>query len=283
MRFGNVSGRAAAIVDGRMIDIERMSDGRFGSDPAVYADLAHHEVLRTLGDAATPEHWPELDVSTLGPPVPRPSKTLAVGVNYRAHAAETGRQLPTEPHFFAKTQNCLTGPYDEIVLPGGLDQIDFEAELVVVFGRTCKEVAAADAWSHIAGLMCGQDISDRFEQRRPPLKQFTVAKSYDTFGPTGPLLVTPDELLHRDALPIRCTVGGEVMQDSNTDDLIFDVPALVAWLTRYITFEAGDLLWTGTPGGVGEARNPQRFLRDGDIVETTIDGIGTMRNEVRER
>jgi 2-keto-4-pentenoate hydratase/2-oxohepta-3-ene-1,7-dioic acid hydratase in catechol pathway len=205
---------------------------------------------------------------------------LAVGVNYRAHAVETGRELPTEPHFFAKTQNCIVGPFDEIVLPPGLEQVDYEAELVVVFGRRCKAVPAESVWDHLAGVMCGQDVSDRFEQRRPPLKQFTVAKSYDTFGPTGPLLVTPDELTDPDALPIRCTLSGEVVQESSTDDLIFGVGALVAWLSRFITFGPGDLLFTGTPGGVGEARTPQRFLRAGDLVETAIGGVGTMRNPV---
>ena len=268
------------MVDGRVVDIAAASEARLGSDPAVYADLDNHRVIREIVDSIDPAEWPVLDQPTLGPPVPRPGNSLAVGVNYRAHAVETGRELPTEPHFFAKTQNCITGPYAEVVLPRGRDQVDFEAELVVVVGRTCKAVAAADAWAQIAGVMVGQDVSDRLEQRRPPLRQFTVAKSYDTFGPTGPFLVTPDELTDRNALAIRCTVDGEVMQDSNTDDLIFAVPALVEWLSRYITFHPGDLVWTGTPGGVGEARDPQRFLRDGDVVETTIEGVGTMRNPV---
>jgi 2-keto-4-pentenoate hydratase/2-oxohepta-3-ene-1,7-dioic acid hydratase in catechol pathway len=283
MRFANVGGRAVVVVEGRAVDVQRASNGRVGSDPAVYLDVANHSMLSELAGSVDPAEWPVLDAALVGPPVPRPTKSLAVGVNYRAHAVETGRELPTEPHFFAKTQNCITGPYSEIVLPRGLGGIDYEAELVVVIGRTCKGVADADAWIQVAGVMCGQDVSDRVEQRRPPLKQFTVAKSYDSFGPTGPVLVTPDELADPDALGIRCTVSGEVMQDSNTSDLIFGVGALIAWLTRHITFGPGDLIWTGTPGGVGEARHPQRFLRDGDVVETTIDGIGTMRNPVVER
>jgi 2-keto-4-pentenoate hydratase/2-oxohepta-3-ene-1,7-dioic acid hydratase in catechol pathway len=283
MRFANVGGRAVVVVEGRAVDVQRASNGRVGSDPAVYLDVANHSMLSELTASVDPAEWPVLDPALVGPPVPRPTKSFAVGVNYRAHAVETGRELPTEPHFFAKTQNCITGPYAEIVLPRGLGGIDYEAELVVVIGRTCKGVADADAWIQVAGVMCGQDVSDRVEQRRPPLKQFTVAKSYDSFGPTGPFLVTPDELADPDALGIRCTVSGEVMQDSNTSDLIFGVGALLAWLTRHITFGPGDLIWTGTPGGVGEARHPQRFLRDGDVVETTIDGIGTMRNPVVER
>ena len=282
VRFANVAGRGVLVVDGRIVDIETASTGRLGSDPALSADLANHPLLAEIAGSVDAGAWPELDETVLGPPVPNPSKTLAVGVNYRAHAIETGRELPTEPHFFAKTQNCLVGPFDDIVVPAGLEQIDYEAELVVVFGRTCRAVAADDAWDFLAGVTCGQDVSDRFEQRRPPLKQFTVAKSYDTFGPTGPYLVTVDELADPDALPIRCTLSGDVMQDSNTDDLIFGVGALVAWLSRYITFQPGDLLFTGTPGGVGEARSPQRFLRGGDVVETSIGGVGTMRNRVVE-
>jgi 2-keto-4-pentenoate hydratase/2-oxohepta-3-ene-1,7-dioic acid hydratase in catechol pathway len=147
-----------------------------------------------------------------------------------------------------------------------------------VFGRACKGATRHDAWSHLAGVTCGQDISDRAEQRRPPVKQFTVAKSYDTFGPIGPYLVTADELPDPDALELEGRMSGAVVQHSNTSDLIFDVPALVVWLSRYITFQPGDLVWTGTPGGVGETTG--RFLRGGDVVETEISGIGCMRNPV---
>jgi 2-keto-4-pentenoate hydratase/2-oxohepta-3-ene-1,7-dioic acid hydratase in catechol pathway len=280
MRFANVAGRAAIIVEDRAVDVQRASGGRIGSDPRVYLDLANHDKLAEVAQSADPGAWPELDPATLGPPVPRPRKGFGVGLNYRSHALETGREIPTDPHFFAKTENCVSGPFDDIVVPFGLDQVDFEAELVIVFGRACKGATPEDAWSHLAGVTCGQDVSDRAEQRRPPLRQFTVAKSYDTFGPIGPVLVTPDDLPDRDALGLTCTVSGEVMQRGNTDDLIFDVASLVAWLSRYITFGCGDLVWTGTPSGVGDAREPPRYLRHGDVVETTIDGIGTMRNRV---
>jgi 2-keto-4-pentenoate hydratase/2-oxohepta-3-ene-1,7-dioic acid hydratase in catechol pathway len=215
--------------------------------------------------------------------VPRPPKGFGVALNYRSHALESGRDLPTEPHLFGKAENCVCGPYDAIVVPAGRDRIDYEAELVIVFGRTCRAVPEADAWDQLAGVTCGQDISDRGEQFRPPVKQFTIAKTYDTFGPIGPFLVTPDELADRDGLELEGRLNGEVMQHGNTDDLIFSVPALVAWLSRYITFQPGDLIWTGTPGGVGEARTPPVFLKEGDVVETEIEGIGTMRNPVVER
>jgi 2-keto-4-pentenoate hydratase/2-oxohepta-3-ene-1,7-dioic acid hydratase in catechol pathway len=281
MRLANYRGRATIVVDGRAVDVEQASGGRLGSDPMVLSDLANHEHLRSIVGAAVATEWPELDEAQLGAPVPRPPKGYGVGLNYRQHAIESGREFPTEPHLFSKTENCVCGPFDEIVVPAGLEMIDYETELVIVFGRTCKGATRENAWSHLAGVTCGQDISDRGEQFRPPLKQFTIAKSYDTFGPIGPYLVTADELADPDALALRGTVSGEVMQEAVTSDLIFDVPALVVWLSRYITFQPGDLVWTGTPGGVGEARG--RFLRDGDVVETWIEGIGSMRNPVVER
>jgi 2,4-didehydro-3-deoxy-L-rhamnonate hydrolase len=282
MILANVEGRSAVIVAGRVVDVEQASRGALGSDPMVLCDLANHQSLRDIAGAgaADPSAWPLLDPQRLGPPVPRPPKGLGVGLNYRTHAAESGRELPTEPHLFGKTENVVCGPYDDIVVPAGRHEVDYEAELVIVFGRECKRATEADAWSYLAGVTCGQDVSDRGEQFRPPIKQFTIAKSYDTFGPIGPYLVTPDELANPDALDLEGRLNGTVMQHANTDDLIFPVPALVAWLSRFMTFRPGDLVWTGTPGGVGEARSPQVFLRDGDMLETEISGIGTMRNLV---
>jgi len=288
MRFANVNSRAAIVVADaagvdHVIDIETASGGRLSSDPAVYVDLANHAALADLVASTDIASMPVLDPSSLGAPVPRPPKGLGVGLNYRTHALESGRELPTEPHLFGKTDNCVCGPYDEVIVPAGRHEVDYEAEVVMVFGRTCKGATESDAWSYLAGVTCGQDISDRAEQFRPPIKQFTIAKSYDTFGPTGPFLVTPDELDAtggRDALDLTGIVSGEVMQQANTSDLIFSIPALVAWLSRYMTFGPGDLVWTGTPGGVGEARTPQRFLVDGDVIETTVRGVGSMRNRV---
>ncbi len=285
MRFANLNGRAALVVADsddvdRAIDIERGTNGTLGSQPEVYVHLANHAALAELATSAVPTDWPALDPTSLGAPVPRPPKGLGVGLNYRTHALESGLTLPTEPHLFGKTDNCVCGPFDDVIAPAGRHEIDFEAEVVIAFGRTCKGASEADAWSYVAGVTCGQDISDRGEQFRLPIKQFTIAKSYDTFGPTGPFLVTPDEFDDRDALDLTGTVSGEVMQSANTSDLIFGVPALVAWLSRFMTFGPGDLVWTGTPGGVGEARKPQRFLKDGDIIETTIGRVGTMRNRV---
>lgn len=283
MRLANYEGRSTIVVAGRAVDVERASHGTLSSDPMVLSDLAHHDALRTIANTAEAADWPVLQEAHLGAPVPRAPKGFGVALNYRQHALESGRELPTEPHLFGKTENCICGPFDEIVVPAGCTHIDYEAELVIVFGRTCKEATRENAWSYLAGVTAGQDISDRAEQFRPPVKQFTIAKTYDTFGPIGPYLVTADELPNPDALELECRVSSEMMQHSNTSDLIFDVPALVVWLSRYITFQPGDLVWTGTPGGVGEARTPQRFLRAGDVVETEIEGIGTMRNPVVEK
>jgi 2-keto-4-pentenoate hydratase/2-oxohepta-3-ene-1,7-dioic acid hydratase in catechol pathway len=285
VRLANLHGRATIVVaDGstlHAVDVERASRGALGPDPMVLSDLSVHPHLRELAGVADPTAWPVLDEAGLRAPVPRPSKGFGVALNYRAHAIESGRELPAEPALFGKTPNCVTGPFDDIVLPPGRHRVDYEAELVIVFGRTSKAVRASEAWSHLAGVTCGQDISDREEQFRPPVRQFTIAKSYDSFGPIGPWLVTTDELDDPDALWLEGRLDGEVVQSTSTDDLIFSVPALVEWLSRFITFEPGDLVWTGTPSGVGEAREPQRFLRDGMVLETEIRGVGTMRNRVR--
>ncbi len=207
----------------------------------ILSDLANHDALRALAEsaAADPSAWPELDETGLGAPVPRPPKGFGVALNYRSHAIESGKDLPTEPHLFGKMENCVCGPWDPIIVPEGRDMIDYEAELVIVFGRRCSKATREDAWSYIAGVTCGQDISDRGEQFRPPVKQFTIAKTYDTFGPIGPYLVTPDELADKDALELEGRIDGQVVQHSNTNDLIFDVPELVVWLSRYITFLPG--------------------------------------------
>ena len=288
MRLANYDGRSSiALVStagsDHVVDVETASNGELASDPMVLCDLANHPSLAALARDATATDWPVLRPELLGAPVPRPPKGFGVALNYRQHAVESGLALPTEPHLFGKMENCVRGPYDEIVVPPGRDMVDYEAELVIVFGRVCKQATAADAWSFLAGVTCGQDISDRGEQFRQPVRQFTIAKTYDTFGPIGPFLVTPDELPNPDALELEGRISGTVMQHSNTSDLIFDVPALVVWLSRFITFQPGDLLWTGTPSGVGEAQKPPRFLHAGDVVETEIAGIGLMRNPVVER
>ena len=274
MKIANVSGRAHLVVDGRLVDVEKASGGRLPADPTALVST-----LDSVGDLDIPDDAPALEGAKLGPPVPRPSKILALGLNYRAHAEESGLQPPEEPVVFTKLPSALVGSTDDIVIPDGRVRVDWEAELVVCVGRGGKRISEADAWSHVAGVTAGQDVSDREEQFRA-LRQFTMAKSFDTYAPTGPVLVTPDELTNRDDLKIETRLDGEVMQSSRTNDLIFPVAELIAWISRICTLEAGDLIFTGTPSGVGDSREPARYLGPGNVVETEIEDIGVMRNPV---
>jgi 2-keto-4-pentenoate hydratase/2-oxohepta-3-ene-1,7-dioic acid hydratase in catechol pathway len=276
MRLANVQGRAAVLLEGRLVDVERASGGRLSSNPMSL--LSSLGALRDLEPDG--ESWP-LEEVRLGPPVPRPSKIVAIGLNYRSHAEENDLPIPEEPVVFAKWPSALCGPEDDIVVPAGRLRVDWEAELVVALGRGGRRIRAEDAWSYVAGFMCGQDISDRAEQFRA-MKQFTVAKSYDTFAPIGPVLVTPDELETPEDLAITCRLDGEEVQASRTSDLIFPIPALIEWVSHYCTLEAGDLIFTGTPGGVGDVRQPPRYLVPGSVLETEIEGVGMMRNRCVE-
>ncbi len=277
MRFANVSRRACLVLDGRAVDIGEASGGALSSDPMTTADLANHAALGELAAEVDPSAWPELEEAALGPPVPRPGKIIALALNYRSHAEESGRAIPDEPHIMAKFPTCICGPYDDVPMLD-LQMVDYEVELVLAVGRRGKGLAAADAWDHVSGLTCGNDVSDRNEQFRPPVRQFSLAKSYDAFGPIGPTMVTPDEVADPDDLALSCRVDGEVRQQARTSDLIFDVGYLMAWLSRYVTLEVGDLIFTGTPGGVGDSMDPPSYLREGQIVEVEIEGIGSMRN-----
>jgi 2-keto-4-pentenoate hydratase/2-oxohepta-3-ene-1,7-dioic acid hydratase in catechol pathway len=272
MKIAHLNGRAHLVVDGRLVDVEKASGGRLPADP-----MALIPSLDSVGELAVPDDAPALDGVTLGPPVPRPSKILAIGLNYRGHAEESGLQIPDEPVVFTKLPSALCGPRDDIVIPAGRTRVDWEVELVVCIGRPGRRIAEADAWSYVAGVTGGQDISDREEQFRA-LRQFTMAKSFDTYAPLGPVLVTSDELPNPDDLGLSCSVDGEVVQSSRTSDLIFPVPALIAWISNVCSLEAGDLIFTGTPSGVGDSRRPPRYLAPGGLVVSEVEGVGTMRN-----
>ena len=211
-------------------------------------------------------------------PIARPGKVIAVGLNYRDHAAETGQELPTSPMLFAKWQTCLIGPGEPIVLPTFSEKVDFEAELGVVIGRRGYRVGVDDALGIVAGYICANDVSARDLQRLD--KQYTRAKSLDTFGPVGPRLVPAAEIPDPQRLRIRSILNGEVMQDSSTSDMVFSVRELIAFITAGITLEPGDLIVTGTPAGVGLARDPQVFLRPGDTITVAVDGLGELTNPV---
>jgi acylpyruvate hydrolase len=220
----------------------------------------------------------ERDAVALKAAVPNPRKIVCIGLNYRDHAAETRQALPEVPTVFAKYPNVLIGAGEAIVIPPGTEQVDYEAELAFVIGRRGRYVPEADAMEHVAGYACFNDVTARDVQRRTP--QWTLGKSFDTFGPLGPALVTADEVPDPQALAIRLTVDGETLQDSSTSGMIFPVPRLVAYLSEVMTLEPGDVVVTGTPAGVGFVRMPPRFLRAGETVRVEIERVGVLENPV---
>jgi len=219
------------------------------------------------------------DVVT-GPPVPHPEKIICIGLNYADHAAETGSQIPSEPVVFNKFLTALRGDGDAIELPPHSNSVDYEAELVVVIGKEGKNIPEAEALEYVAGYTCGHDVSARDWQKHKPQGQWLCGKSFDSFAPIGPVLVTRDEIPDPHVLDIRFRLNGELMQNSNTKQLIFNVNQLVAYLSKVCTLKPGDLLFTGTPPGVGAARKPPVFLKPGDVAEVEVEGIGGLKNSV---
>jgi 2-keto-4-pentenoate hydratase/2-oxohepta-3-ene-1,7-dioic acid hydratase in catechol pathway len=274
VKLANVDGRAALVVEGGVLDVATASDGRFGPDlDAVYE---RWDEVREWAATAAGEVVP-LDDTRLGAPSPSPRQVFAVGLNYKAHAAESGMELPSMPAVFTKFPASLGGPFEPIVLSGSM--VDWEVELVAVVGRRADHVAEADGWAHVAGLCVGQDISDRAVQFAAGA-QFSLGKSYRSYGPTGPWLVTPDELAEPDDIALGCSIDGETVQDSRTSDLVFGIPRLIADLSAIVPLLPGDLIFTGTPAGVGVTRQPPRFLQAGEVLESWIEGIGTIRNQI---
>ena len=214
-----------------------------------------------------------------GAPVARPSKIVCVGLNYRAHAEETGAAIPSEPVLFQKASSAWNGPHDPILLPPGSTKLDWEVELAMVIGRRATRVSEADAMAHVAGFAVMNDVSERAWQKEHG-GQWNKGKSGDTFAPFGPLLVTPDEAGNPDALRLTLQVNGRVRQDSSTADLIFPVRFLVSYISRFMTLLPGDVISTGTPSGVGMGCVPPEFLKAGDVVTCTVEGLGEQRSPV---
>ncbi|GAB3148321.1 fumarylacetoacetate hydrolase family protein [Amycolatopsis stemonae] len=278
MRIATLAGRLVLLTEGGAVDVERASDRRFSADP--HAVYARWDEFTAWASDAGPDGAEAFDEAGLGAPSPTPAQVFGVGLNYRDHAAESGLGLPDSPAVFTKFPSCLTGPTGEIALTGST--VDWEVELVAVVGREARNVAAEHGWDHIAGLTAGQDLSDRTVQLAGPAPQFSLGKSAPGFGPTGPWLVTPDEFADRDDLVLGCEVNGEPVQKGRTSDLIFPVPEIVARLSAILPLRPGDVIFTGTPAGVGMARSPQRFLTAGDELVTTVEGIGSMRHRFTE-
>lgn len=248
-------------------------------DPQPTDETIMGRLEEVIAAAATakPEQAIEMPTSLL-PPVPPPEKVICIGLNYLDHAIETGAKPPTEPIVFSKFNTALIGDGDAIVLPSLSQEVDYEAELVVVIGRTTRHVAVKDALKCVAGYTCGHDVSARDWQKGRPGGQWLLGKSFDTFGPIGPWLVTTDEIPDPSNLRVRMHLSGEVVQDSTTRQLIFDIPQLISHLSKIMTLKAGDSIFTGTPPGVGMAKTPPRFLRHGDVCTVEIEGIGPLTN-----
>ncbi|WP_246852685.1 fumarylacetoacetate hydrolase family protein [Naasia sp. SYSU D00948] len=279
VKLANVAGRSVLVLgQGSGLDIATASGGRFGPDPQQVVgnwDAFIDWLSRLRYDEGDVSFTP----SDLGPPVPRPTQVFAIGVNYREHADEAGYPPDSLPVTFTKFASCLTGADAEVTLPTAT--VDWEVELVVVIGRGGRDVARAAAWDHVAGVTVGQDLSERTSQMAGSRPQYSLAKSHEGFGPTGPWLVTPDELPDRDDLAISCSIGGQTMQSSRTAKMIYDVPELIARLSAVCALLPGDLIFTGTPSGVGNARTPKRFLTPADELVSTIEGIGSIRTRFR--
>lgn len=276
-RLVNVNGRAGLAVGDRVIDVEHASNARFAADPM--DALRDWDAFRAWAEGVRGEGTP-LDETRLGPPVPRPPRCFAIGVNYKGHVEEAKMEMPTTPMVFTKFQSCLVGPRADVVLSS--NTVDWEVELVVVIGRAGRRIPEARALEHVAGYTAGQDISDRRLQFKDRPPQFCLGKSIDTFGPTGPALVSLDAFADPNDLHLHCDVGSERMQNARTSDMIFPVPALVAYLSGFLALEPGDLIFTGTPAGVGSTRDPRRYLKAGEVITSAIEGIGTLVNRCVE-
>ena len=268
MRLANLAGRAALVLGGGAADVATASGGRFGPGP-----------LEAIEDWAELRRWADTVTEPTGPlveadlrcPVPNPRQVFAIGLNYRSHAEESGLPVPEVPATFTKFPASLGGPFDDIPLVGPSN--DWEVELVVVVGPD----AGDGGWSRVAGVCVGQDISDR-ELQFAAGAQFSLGKSRPGYGPVGPWIVTPDELDDPDDLALGCSVDGEVVQDGRTGELVVPVPRLVDELSAILPLLPGDLVFTGTPAGVGMGRRPPRALAPGQLIESWVEGVGTIRN-----
>ncbi|TVT60219.1 fumarylacetoacetate hydrolase family protein [Amycolatopsis rhizosphaerae] len=275
MRFANVSGRAALLIGDGAVDVEKASDGRFRADPQAVYEV--WDEFRTWAAGVGAEEAIPFDAGSLEAPAPAPAQVFAIGLNYSDHAAESDFEAPSQfPPVFTKFRTSLAGACTTVELPPG-GKVDWEVELVAVLGRRAHRVSADEAWSCVAGLAVGQDISERVSQLAGPAPQFSLGKSFPGFAPFGPWLVTVDEFDDPDDIEIGCSLDGEVLQHGRTGDLLFSVPRLIEGLSRVTPLLPGDVIFTGTPSGVGLGRVPQRFLQPGDELVSFARGIGELR------
>lgn len=280
MKLVSIEGRIHALSPSgdRGVDLGDLT----GRDPGACRFLGSGgiEAAREPLAAVGAEAGVALEGVFLDPPIPKPRMIWAIGLNYRDHIEEQKAETPDVPTVFVKSPRSLVGHEASIVIPPHVTRPDYEGELAFVIARRCRDVAEADALDFVAGVTCAHDVSARDHQRAT--SQWSWSKSFDTFCPLGPALVTLDELPGLD-LAIETRINGEVLQASNTKEMVFSIARLVAHLSQGVTLDAGDVVLTGTPGGVGFARKPPRWLQDGDVVEIEIEGVGTLRNPVVRR
>lgn len=275
LRFACKQGRAHLVVGDEplLVDLERASNGRFSSEPI--AAFHRWDEVREFAASWTGGGEP-VDLASLDAPSPWPTQVFGIGLNYRAHAEESGAPIPAVPLTFAKWTSSVAGPGAEIPIASGT--VDWEVELVVVVGRGGRGIAEQDAWSHVAGLCVGQDISDRAIQFATQPPQFGLGKSGRNFSPFGPWLTDARDVADRDALTMSCTLNGEEVQRTCTDDLIFSVSRLVSYLSGIVQLLPGDAIFTGTPSGIGAVRKPPVWLKPGDVLVSSIEGLGSIVN-----
>jgi 2,4-didehydro-3-deoxy-L-rhamnonate hydrolase len=276
-RFGSEGKERPAVLqpNGQRIDV---SDAVRDYDEAWFASDGIEELRKLLNSRET--DWPEVDpAARIGPCVARPSKIICIGLNYARHAAESNMDPPKEPVVFLKATSSLAGPYDPVVMPKGSQKTDWEVELAVIIGKKATYVSESNGMDYVAGYCVHNDYSERsFQLERGG--QWTKGKSCDTFAPLGPIFVTKDEIPDPHNLPLWLKVNGTMRQNSSTSDLIFKIPTLVSYLSQFMTLLPGDIISTGTPGGVGLGLNPPQYLKDGDVVELGIEGLGTSQQRV---
>ena len=262
--------------DGRLCPASSLVDETV-TDENIFEEAAP---ITDAGKQAADDLFAEAPAVLL-PPTPTPEKVFCIGLNYRDHAIETGADIPTEPVVFSKFNTALIGHGQEIQLPSISSKVDYEAELVVVIGKRAKNVSASEAMECVFGYTCGHDVSARDWQKGRPGGQWLLGKTFDTFAPVGPCVVTRQELPDPSNLRVQMELNGEMVQDSTTAQLIFDIPTVIAHLSRFVTLKPGDLIFTGTPPGVGDAKDPPVYLRSGDRCRVIVEEIGTLTNTCR--
>ena len=274
IRFGkNEQEKPGVHMDGKNYDVSA-----FISD--YNESFFANDGLKQLAQIVANEKLVEIDTNErIGSPIARPSKIVCIGLNYAKHAKETGANIPTEPILFMKSTTSLTGPYDQIMIPKNSVKTDWEVELAVVMGKKASYVSEEDAMQYVAGYVLHNDVSEReFQLERGGT--WDKGKGCDTFAPLGPWMVTPDEIPHPHQLRLWLSLNGKMMQDGNTDDLIFNIPHLISYLSHFMTLLPGDVISTGTPAGVGLGFTPNIYLKEGDVVELGIDGLGVSKQTV---